>query len=112
MQVGRQVIWIEDLIWNRLQRRFKERVNWARPRVASSCSRFGKSGATGHEGQDLLCPSQYRWQLGAEVHEQMSRSGGPSEARSPVFKPPSKLGTHLSTHCSRDEKAELTLPSP
>ncbi|GFX50041.1 hypothetical protein TNCV_2375301 [Trichonephila clavipes] len=34
----------------------------------------------------------------------MSRSGGQSEARPPVFKSPSKLGTHLSTHCSRDER--------
>ncbi|GFT75323.1 hypothetical protein TNCV_967771 [Trichonephila clavipes] len=31
------------------------------------------SGATVHEGQGLLCPSQYTWPLGAEVHEQMSR---------------------------------------
>ncbi|GFX55529.1 histone-lysine N-methyltransferase SETMAR [Trichonephila clavipes] len=30
----------------------------------------------------------------------MTRSGGQSEARPPVFKPSSKLGTHLSTHCS------------
>ncbi|GFV25673.1 hypothetical protein TNCV_3851571 [Trichonephila clavipes] len=33
----------------------------------------------------------------------MSRSGGQSEARPPVFKSPRKLGTHLSTHCRRDE---------
>ncbi|GFU41121.1 uncharacterized protein TNCV_1058491 [Trichonephila clavipes] len=32
----------------------------------------------------------------------MSRSGGQSEARPPVFKSPNKLffGTHLSTHCN------------
>ncbi|GFV63262.1 uncharacterized protein TNCV_1732021 [Trichonephila clavipes] len=62
------------------------------------------SGATAHEGQSLLCPSQYTGPLGAKMHEQMSRSGGQSEARPPVFKSPSKLGTHLSTHCSRDER--------
>ncbi|GFW30515.1 hypothetical protein TNCV_454531 [Trichonephila clavipes] len=57
-----------------------------------------------HEG--LLCPSQYTRPLGAEVHEQMSRSGDQSEARPPVFKSPSKLGIliHLSTHCSTDKK--------
>ncbi|GFU54391.1 hypothetical protein TNCV_3365821 [Trichonephila clavipes] len=33
----------------------------------------------------------------------MPRSGGQSKARPPVFKSPSKLGTHLSTHCSMDE---------
>ncbi|GFT60269.1 hypothetical protein TNCV_4970861 [Trichonephila clavipes] len=65
------------------------------------------SGATAHESQCLLCPFQYTWSLGTEVHEQMYRSGGQS-----VFKSPSKLGTNLSTHCSRDEKVELTFPSP
>ncbi|GFU63637.1 hypothetical protein TNCV_4588421 [Trichonephila clavipes] len=40
----------------------------------------------------------------------MCRSGGQSEARPPVFKSPSKLGTHLSTHCSRDER--LIQPCP
>ncbi|GFU36684.1 hypothetical protein TNCV_3311761 [Trichonephila clavipes] len=49
-------------------------------------------------------PIQYTRPLGAEVHEQMSRSGGRSETRSPVFKSPSKLGAHLSTHCSRNER--------
>ncbi|GFX29326.1 hypothetical protein TNCV_3218601 [Trichonephila clavipes] len=44
-------------------------------------------GATADEGQGLLCPSQYTWLLGAEVHEQMSRSGGQSEAKPPVFSP-------------------------
>ncbi|GFU78278.1 hypothetical protein TNCV_5008551 [Trichonephila clavipes] len=34
----------------------------------------------------------------------MPRSDGRSEARSPVFKSPRKLGTHLSTNCSRDER--------
>ncbi|GFW60158.1 uncharacterized protein TNCV_1842411 [Trichonephila clavipes] len=61
-------------------------------------------GATAHEGQGLLCPYQYTRPLGAEVHEQIPRSGGQSEARPPVFKSPSKLGTHLSIHCSRDER--------
>ncbi|GFU22079.1 hypothetical protein TNCV_4300631 [Trichonephila clavipes] len=45
------------------------------------------SGATAHESQDLLCPFQYTCPLGAVVHEQMSQSGGQSEARPPVFKP-------------------------
>ncbi|GFX96101.1 hypothetical protein TNCV_2289911 [Trichonephila clavipes] len=45
-----------------------------------------------------------------DVHEQMSRSGGQFEARPSVFKSPSKLGTHLSTHCSRDER--LSRPCP
>ncbi|GFV39833.1 uncharacterized protein TNCV_4144701 [Trichonephila clavipes] len=58
-------------------------------------------GAAAHESQ---CPSQYSCPLDAEVHEQKFRSGGQSEARPPVFKSPSKLGTHLSTHCSRDER--------
>ncbi|GFX63981.1 hypothetical protein TNCV_41571 [Trichonephila clavipes] len=49
---------------------------------------------------------------GAEEHGQMFRSGGQSEARPPVFKSPSKLRTHLSTHFSRDEKVKSTLPSP
>ncbi|GFU64668.1 dynein heavy chain 2, axonemal [Trichonephila clavipes] len=44
------------------------------------------------------------------VHEQMSLSGGQSEARPPVFKSPSKLDTHLSTHCIRDER--LSRPCP
>ncbi|GFT47422.1 hypothetical protein TNCV_3749791 [Trichonephila clavipes] len=34
----------------------------------------------------------------------MSRSVGQSEARPPIFKFPSKFGTHLSTHFSRDER--------
>ncbi|GFU79478.1 hypothetical protein TNCV_872471 [Trichonephila clavipes] len=34
----------------------------------------------------------------------MSPSGRQSEARSPVFNSPSKLGTHLSTLCSREER--------
>ncbi|GFV16253.1 uncharacterized protein TNCV_1670581 [Trichonephila clavipes] len=41
------------------------------------------SGATAQEDQGLLCPCQYTRPLGAEVHEQMSRSGGQSEARPP-----------------------------
>ncbi|GFS58955.1 hypothetical protein TNCV_68801 [Trichonephila clavipes] len=40
----------------------------------------------------------------AEVHEQMSRFGGLSEERPSVFKTRSKLGTHLSTQCSGDER--------
>ncbi|GFX25051.1 hypothetical protein TNCV_4260181 [Trichonephila clavipes] len=44
------------------------------------------------------------------VHEQISRSGDQSEARPPVFKSPSKLGTHLSTLSSRDER--LSQPCP
>ncbi|GFV77520.1 hypothetical protein TNCV_1070491 [Trichonephila clavipes] len=35
---------------------------------------------------------------------------GQSEAKPPVFKSPSKLGTHLSTHCNRDER--LSRPCP
>ncbi|GFW03419.1 uncharacterized protein TNCV_1739691 [Trichonephila clavipes] len=38
------------------------------------------------------------------VHEQMSRFGGLSEERPSVFKTRSKLGTHLSTQCSGDER--------
>ncbi|GFS62692.1 hypothetical protein TNCV_3737311 [Trichonephila clavipes] len=40
----------------------------------------------------------------SEVHEQMPRSGGQSEARPPV---PKQVGTHLWTYCSQS-----TLPSP
>ncbi|GFU78672.1 hypothetical protein TNCV_2302831 [Trichonephila clavipes] len=54
-------------------------------------------------------PSIHR-PLDAEVHEQVSRSGGQSEARPPVIKFPSKLGTHLSTYCSRKER--LSRPCP
>ncbi|GFX07668.1 hypothetical protein TNCV_4159371 [Trichonephila clavipes] len=32
----------------------------------------------------------------------MSRSGGQSEARPPEFKSPNKLGTQLSTHCTKE----------
>ncbi|GFY26005.1 hypothetical protein TNCV_1917551 [Trichonephila clavipes] len=39
-----------------------------------------------------------------EVHEQMSRFGGLSEQRPSVIKTRSKLGTHLSTQCSDDER--------
>ncbi|GFT67536.1 hypothetical protein TNCV_2361341 [Trichonephila clavipes] len=42
--------------------------------------------------------------LGAEVHEQVSRSGDQSQTRCLVFKSPMKLGTHLSIHCSGDER--------
>ncbi|GFT89491.1 hypothetical protein TNCV_4387561 [Trichonephila clavipes] len=35
-----------------------------------------------------------------EVHGQMFQSCDQSEARLAAFKSPSKLGTHLSTHCS------------
>ncbi|GFT25314.1 uncharacterized protein TNCV_181591 [Trichonephila clavipes] len=65
------------------------------------------SGATAHVGQGLLCPTHYTRPLGAKVHEHMSRSGGQSEVRLPVFKSPRKLGTLLSTHYSRDERTEL-----
>ncbi|GFX94636.1 hypothetical protein TNCV_3088651 [Trichonephila clavipes] len=41
----------------------------------------------------------------------MSRLGGLPEERPSVFKTPSKLGTHLSSQCSGDEKTESTLPS-
>ncbi|GFW42350.1 uncharacterized protein TNCV_239471 [Trichonephila clavipes] len=68
------------------------------------------SRATAHEGPGLLRLSQYTWSFGAEVHKHMSRSGGQSEAKPPVFKSPSKLGTHLSTYCSRDER--LSRPCP
>ncbi|GFU62555.1 hypothetical protein TNCV_1313911 [Trichonephila clavipes] len=56
-------------------------------------------------------PSIHSILLGAEVHEQMSRSGGQSEVRTPVFLSPSKLGTHLSIHCSRDERLSRTCPA-
>ncbi|GFW96686.1 uncharacterized protein TNCV_2847421 [Trichonephila clavipes] len=61
-------------------------------------------------GQGLLCPFQYTWPLDTEMHEQMSGSGGQSEARPPLFKSSSKLGTHLSTHCIRDQR--LSRPCP
>ncbi|GFV59198.1 transposable element Tc3 transposase [Trichonephila clavipes] len=41
--------------------------------------------------------------LDTKVHEQIFLSGGQSEARPPVPKSQSKLGTPLSTHCSSDE---------
>ncbi|GFW20011.1 hypothetical protein TNCV_867171 [Trichonephila clavipes] len=45
----------------------------------------GEAAATAHEDQRLRCPPQYTCPLGAEVPEQMSRSGGQFEAKSPVF---------------------------
>ncbi|GFU92321.1 hypothetical protein TNCV_1339021 [Trichonephila clavipes] len=33
---------------------------------------------------------------------------GQSEARPPVFKSPSKLGTHLSTHCTNSPLSDFT----
>ncbi|GFU62154.1 hypothetical protein TNCV_2473891 [Trichonephila clavipes] len=42
----------------------------------------------------------------------MSRFAGLSEERPSVFKTPSKLGTHLSTQCSGDERQESIFPSP
>ncbi|GFY35411.1 uncharacterized protein TNCV_195041 [Trichonephila clavipes] len=69
------------------------------------------SGATAHEGQGLLCPSQYTRSLCAEMHEHKSRSGGQSEVRPPAFKSPSRLGTPLSIHCSRDERLSRPRPS-
>ncbi|GFU53797.1 hypothetical protein TNCV_4254171 [Trichonephila clavipes] len=51
------------------------------------------------------------WTLSAKVHEQMCRTGGQSEARSPVFKSPIRLGTHLPTHCSRDERLSRRFPA-
>ncbi|GFU67818.1 hypothetical protein TNCV_4528871 [Trichonephila clavipes] len=36
---------------------------------------------------------------------------GQSEARLPVFKSPSKPGTHLSTHCSTDERLSRHCPA-
>ncbi|GFX85353.1 retrovirus-related Pol polyprotein from transposon opus [Trichonephila clavipes] len=47
----------------------------------------------------------------SEVHEQMSRFGGLSEERPSVFKTPSKLGTHLSTQCSGDERQSRPFPA-
>ncbi|GFX47968.1 hypothetical protein TNCV_4113031 [Trichonephila clavipes] len=41
----------------------------------------------------------------------MSRSSGHSEARFPVFKSLRKLGTHLSTHCRRDERLSQPYPA-
>ncbi|GFX77484.1 uncharacterized protein TNCV_1743821 [Trichonephila clavipes] len=49
------------------------------------------SGATTHEDQGLLCPSQYPLPFGAEVHEQMFRSGGQSEARPQCLSPQASL---------------------
>ncbi|GFW81270.1 hypothetical protein TNCV_376181 [Trichonephila clavipes] len=46
--------------------------------------------------------------MGTEVHEQLSRSGGESEAILTVFNSPSKLGTHLSTHCRRSRKISIS----
>ncbi|GFU54445.1 uncharacterized protein TNCV_2980391 [Trichonephila clavipes] len=41
----------------------------------------------------------------------MSRSGGQSEARPPVFKSPSKLGTHLSTLCKPHHLSQCLDPA-
>ncbi|GFV13331.1 uncharacterized protein TNCV_4182011 [Trichonephila clavipes] len=50
--------------------------------------------------------------MDAEVHEQMSRFGGLSEERPSVFKTRSKLGTHLSTQCSGDERQSRPCAAP
>ncbi|GFW57935.1 hypothetical protein TNCV_1418821 [Trichonephila clavipes] len=42
-------------------------------------------GATTRWGRGLLCPSRNTRPLASEVHEQMSRSGGQSEARPTVL---------------------------
>ncbi|GFY17264.1 RNase H domain-containing protein [Trichonephila clavipes] len=69
-------------------------------------------------GQRPTVPNSIYATLEPQMHEQMfwsggqsearptvfNWSGGQSEARSTVFKSPSKLGTHLSTHCIRDER--------
>ncbi|GFW60264.1 hypothetical protein TNCV_1843451 [Trichonephila clavipes] len=41
----------------------------------------------------------------------MSRFDGLSEERPSVFKTPSKLGTHLSTQCSGDERQSRPCPA-
>ncbi|GFS81615.1 hypothetical protein TNCV_2440451 [Trichonephila clavipes] len=46
-----------------------------------------------------------------KVHEQMSRYGGLSEERPSVFKTPSKVGTHLLTQCSGDERQSQPCPA-
>ncbi|GFS57076.1 hypothetical protein TNCV_4238581 [Trichonephila clavipes] len=61
------------------------------PRANTLQLKLKLRGATAHVSQDLLCPSQYIWQLGAEVHEQISRSDGQSERISPVFSPQAYL---------------------
>ncbi|GFW37247.1 hypothetical protein TNCV_5021451 [Trichonephila clavipes] len=45
------------------------------------------------------------------MHELIYRSGGQSEARPAVFESPCKLGTHLPTHCSRDERLNGPCPA-
>ncbi|GFW62209.1 hypothetical protein TNCV_1686401 [Trichonephila clavipes] len=81
------------------------------PKVRQSSNlKLKLSGTTIHEGQELLCPSQYTRPLGAEVHAQMSRFGGLSEERPSVFKTPSKLGTHSWTQCSGDERQSRPCP--
>ncbi|GFX09862.1 hypothetical protein TNCV_3565401 [Trichonephila clavipes] len=77
----------------------------------SSNLKLKLSGTTIHEGQKLLCLSQCTRPLGAEVHEQMSQFGGLSEERPSVFKTPSKLGTHLSTQCSGNERQSRPCPA-
>ncbi|GFU84212.1 hypothetical protein TNCV_2488771 [Trichonephila clavipes] len=42
----------------------------------------------------------------------MSRFGGLSEERPSVFKTRSKIGTHLSTQCSGDERGRVDLAHP
>ncbi|GFU01822.1 hypothetical protein TNCV_1523271 [Trichonephila clavipes] len=65
------------------------------------------SSATANEDQGLVCPSQYTGSLGAEVHEQMTRSSGQSEARPPVFKSSSKLLIYRHTAIGRKGLVDL-----
>ncbi|GFW15458.1 hypothetical protein TNCV_4655981 [Trichonephila clavipes] len=58
----------------------------------------------------LPIKTQTQWRK-AEVYEQMYRSGGQSEVKPQVFKSPNKLGTHLSTHCSREERLGRPCPA-
>ncbi|GFV77563.1 uncharacterized protein TNCV_1070921 [Trichonephila clavipes] len=46
------------------------------------------------------------------MHEQMSRSGGQSEARHPVFKSPSKLSTHFYRPTAVGMKGRVDLAQP
>ncbi|GFW00259.1 hypothetical protein TNCV_4354561 [Trichonephila clavipes] len=69
---------------------------------------FGSGGPMGVQETSAM-EVIFDWRM--EVHEQMSRFGGLSEERPSVFKNPSKLGTHLSTLCSGDERQSRSYPA-
>ncbi|GFX45545.1 hypothetical protein TNCV_2740821 [Trichonephila clavipes] len=67
----------------------------------------GVTGITNYDGS-IMSISVFMT-LGIEVHEQMFRSGGQSDSKSPVFSSQASLVLILSTHCWNER---LSRPCP